>query len=147
MWGVYDFDREQYEAEAEKALSRKKSISTYSEDWVRCAEEKLKVGDIVYVEYSPDSQKYIYTHTPEYGSVQEIQVEKSEDGKEKKYLITILNHNGDLVNLDKGDLSIYSRGYCMYIEKYVLRHPRTPRADNYTDCMICGKNHNVEFSH
>ena len=62
----------------------KNGISQYEEDWVNCNPADLKLGDIVYVEYYPDSQKYLYTHCPEYGTIQEINEEEYVENLLKK---------------------------------------------------------------
>jgi hypothetical protein len=131
MWSVYNcVEEEIFDSEQEKAINMKNSISQYPEDWIDCYEKDLKVGDIVYVEYSPDSQKYIYSYTPQYGSIKEIKLVESisptTDKKIEEYDIHILNHNGEMVNLNKDNLSIYSRGYTMYIKKFEQQHPKSP---------------------
>lgn len=135
MWhSMMMVEQELYDIELEKARSMKDAISLYSEDWVSCNNEDLKNGDIVYVEYFPDSQKYLYTHCPEYGTVQEIYINEYESPSLNKMVkelaIKILNHNGQIINLNKDNLSMYSRGYFMDIKKYQLNHPRTPVIDN-----------------
>jgi hypothetical protein len=144
MLGIYmAAEKALYDEECDKALSAKNRLSPYPEDWVECGESNLKIGDIVYVEYSPDSQKHLYTHYPEYGIVEEIGFDEyyspNGDTVKKEIAITINNHDGQMVKLNKGHLSIYSRGYCMWIKKYELRRPRTPVIENYTDCMVCGR--------
>jgi hypothetical protein len=139
------FEKEVYDQEYEKANNCKDAISQYEEDWVNCYPENLKLGDIVYVEYFPDSQKYIYTHCPEYGLIEEINEEEYQhpvNGNTfKEMYIKILNHNGQIVNLNKDHLSIYSKGYYMNIKKYELNHPSTPKIDNYSACCICNDEH------
>lgn len=135
------FDKEIYDEEYEKANSKKNAISTNSEDWKDCNINDLKVGDIIYVDYFPDSQKYIYTYYPEYGTVQEIYdecYESSSNGNIRKELsIKILNHNGELVNINKDNLSIYSRGYFMTIKKFELNNSTTHfRSSCVTDDCI-----------
>lgn len=149
MWSVYmDIEHELYDAEYKKALCKKDAISTFSEDWVDCSESNLKVGDIVFVEYSPDSQKNLYTLCPEYGIIEEIKeitYESAIDNRLVKELsIIIVNHNGNLVDLNKNHLSIYSRGYYMNIKKYILNHPKTPILYDNSECLQCGKEHNSE---
>ena len=145
-------EKELYDIEYEKATSMRDSISRYSEDWISCTLKDLKVGDIIYADYFPDSQKYIYTYSPEYGNVDSIEevLETDINNKTTKGLsIKIVNHNGQLVELVKDNLSIYSRGYYMTIKKYELKHPATPCMsdyDDYDDCYICGENHKEYFS-
>ncbi len=67
----------------------------------------LKIGDKIYVEYLPCSQKYLYTHTPECGTVVEINENE----------ILILNHKNIKINLEKGHLGWYSKAYDMIIYK------------------------------
>lgn len=129
--------KDNYDNEETKAIRQKNAVSTYPEDWVSCVEKDVKVGDIVFVEYLSDSQKYLHEHTPECGIVQEIEFEEciSYNGQIKKELsIKIQNHNGDFVSLNKGHLSIYSKGYCMFIQKYELNHPATPLYENNDYC-------------
>ena len=102
-----------------------------------CREEDLKMGDIIFAEYLPDSQKYIYAHFPEYGTVQEI----GEDNTKTKVEVTILNHNGDLVKINKDPLSIYSRGYCLFLKKYKSNYKELPYPINDFSCTTCGRDH------
>ena len=64
----------------------------------------------------------IYTHCPQYGSITEIKLVKSisptTNQQIEEYDIYILNHNGEIVNLNKDNLSIYSRGYAMFIKRF-----------------------------
>lgn len=148
MWSYnMSFEKELYDSEQEKANNMKNSISLYPEDWVTCCQKDLKVGDIVYAEYFPDSQKYLYTYHPQYGCVQKIEKieykSPSTNQKIEEYDIHILNHNGEIVNLNKDHLSIYSRGYEMNIKKYELHYLRSPRDDS-DYCSICGNDHNSE---
>jgi hypothetical protein len=121
MWSNMQFEQEIYDAEYEKIIELKNTLSAYPEDWVTSTEFDLKIGDIIYVEYCPDSQKYMYTHCPEYGTVQEIGLDEFDD-KKQKISIKILNYKGQIVDLNKEHLSIYSCGYCMYIKKYELNY-------------------------
>ena len=73
MFTQMAFDKELYDIEYEKATSMRDSMSRYSEDWIECNLEDLKAGDIIYADYFPDSQKYIYTYPPEYGNVDSIE--------------------------------------------------------------------------
>ena len=47
---------------------------SYGDDskWKNCYIDELEIGDIIYVEYLPYSQKYLYYHTPECGLVNKI---------------------------------------------------------------------------
>lgn len=122
MWANMEFEKELHDQESNKTKGLKDTLSCHPTDWALCLDSDIKLGDIVYVEYSPDSQKYLYTHCPEYGTVHKIQIYKQISPFDNKIIevvsIDILNHNGEIVNLNKEPLSIYSRGYCMYIEKY-----------------------------
>ena len=90
MWTVYMAgEKEIFDNEYTKAVGSKDALSIHHEDWIECREEDLKMGDIIFAEYLPDSQKYIYAHFPEYGTVQEI----GEDNTKTKVEVTILNHN------------------------------------------------------
>lgn len=144
-------EKTMYDDESEKVISCKNAISVYPEDWVECSESDLKIGDIVYVEYSPDSQKHLYTHYPEYGSVQKIGLGEyyspSDDKTKTELSITILNYDGRLVKLNKDHLSIYSRGYCMYIKKYMHNHKELVYSSGNSHCLTCGKDHDLEFEH
>ncbi len=68
----------------------------------------LKVGDIVYLEYLPNSQRYLNYHTPECGKITEINEEKE---------IFILNHKNQIINIEKGHLGLYSKAYDIIILK------------------------------
>ena len=123
MWAInMDIEKETFDIENEKAIGSKDAMSKNPEDWVDCLETDLKLGDIIFAEYSPDSQKYLYTHCPEYGIVTEIGFDEyyspTEDKQKTEVSVTILNHNGNLVKINKDHLSMYSRGYCVYIKKY-----------------------------
>lgn len=138
------FEKEFYDNECEKAKSMRNSISLFSEDWIECNLEDLKVGDIIYAEYFSDSQKYIYTYYPEYGnvnSIEEVMVTDLNNKTRTELSIKIINHNGQLVELVKDNLSMYSRGYFMNIKKYEQKHPTTMCLSEYNDCCVCGEDH------
>ena len=138
MWTVYMAgEKEIYDNEYTKAVGSKDALSIHQEDWVECREEDLKMGDIIFAEYLPDSQKYIYKHFPEYGTVQEI----GEDNTKTEVEVTILNHNGDLVKINKDHLSIYSRGYCLFLKKYKSNYKELPYPINDFSCTTCGRDH------
>lgn len=90
--------------------------------WIDIEESKLKCGDIISVSYSPDSQKYIYTHTPECGIIQSIDninyINPATDKYIEELSIMIINHKNQLIDINKSNLSIYSQGYFKYIQKY-----------------------------
>ena len=143
------FEKELYDIEYEKATSMRDNISRHTEDWIECSLEALKAGNIIYADYFPDSQTYLYTYPPEYGNVDSIEevMETDINNKTTKGLsIKIVNHNGQLVELVKDNLSIYSRGYFMSIKKYELKHPATPRLSGYDDCYVCGEDHKAYLS-
>jgi hypothetical protein len=116
-----EIEQEIYEKEQKKAINYKNGFSENEELWITGDEEDLKVGDIIYINYSSDSQKYMYTHTPECGEIQEIYYEKYispiDESITDELNIKILNHNNELINLNKERLSIYSKGYFMFIQK------------------------------
>jgi hypothetical protein len=123
MWALdIEIEREIYDSEREKAQRFKNVLSSSQDDWIDCMESDLKIGDVIYVEYLPDSQKYMYTHSPEYGTVREINTDEYYspiEDKQKSFLcITIKNQNDQLVKINKDHLSIYSTGYYMCIKKY-----------------------------
>jgi hypothetical protein len=128
MWRVdiYEQEKKFYDFESNKANQLKDSLSTRTDEWIDCDEQNLKVGDIIYVEYLPDSQKYLYTYHPQFGKVTEINTEEdysSIDKKRKSFLsIKIVNQNNKVENLNKEHLSIYSRGYYILIKKYVKKN-------------------------
>jgi hypothetical protein len=127
MWSItMQVEQDIYEAKHEKIIGLKNTLSSNQEDWVSVTESDLKVGDIVHVEYCPDSQKHIYTHYPEYGTVLEIESDEyyssSDDKIKHEISIKILNYDGQLVKLNKDHLSMYSRGYCIHIKKYKQEH-------------------------
>lgn len=76
--------------------------------WLHVNLYDLKVGDIVYLEYLPSSQKYLNYHTPECGKITEISEEKE---------IFILNHKNEIINIEKGHLGWYSKAYDTIILK------------------------------
>ncbi len=77
----------------------------------------LQVNDTVYINFYPNSQKYIYSLYPKYGKVLSIKLDKHFDNLEKKYyqnyIIKIQNHNGLIENLLHDGVSYYgtSLGY------------------------------------
>ncbi len=135
-------EKDLYDNKYETVNSLKDALSRHSEDWISCKEEDLKVGDIIFVEYSPDSQKHLYTHNPEYGTVQAVGVEKyysaNEDKTKTELAVQILNHEGQLVNINKDHLSMYSRGYCINLKKYKLTHRDLPYPMPDPACLTCG---------
>lgn len=146
MWAIQmNLEKEIFDIENEKALSIKNGFSQYPEDWIECYESNLKIGDLVYAEYYPDSQKYLYTHFPECGTVKdikEITFESPFDGKSVKELsIIILNHNGNLIDLNKDHLSNFSRGYFMNIKKFVASNPKTVYTDEFNEYVKCEIEH------
>lgn len=152
MFSFMSMEKEIYDIEYEKAFQKKQSISQYTEDWIDTTLNKLIVGDLVYVEYSADSQKYIYTYHPECGIVREIKKNTyqsvSDNTTKTEYSVIIQNHNGDLIDLNKDHLSIYSSGYVMFIKKYELLHRRTPppyMAYGDRKCFVCGDDHEKDF--
>lgn len=149
MYNIYmGAEKTLYDEEYEKTISSKNTISIYPEDWVECNESDLALGDIVYVEYSPDSQKHLYTHYPEYGSVQKIELEEYYSPFDEKTKtepsITILNHEGRLVKLNKYHLSMYSRGYFISIKKYKLNHKEHANSSEESSLLTCEKDEDYE---
>jgi len=138
---MYDIEKMLYDKEVESATFQKTIHSAHSEDWVECKIDNLTIGDVIYVEYFPDSQKYLYTHYPEYGYVRDINVNKYKselDGRIIEELnVEIMNHNGKLVNINKEALSIYSKGYGMNIVKFVLQHPEIEIIDDEAQDETC----------
>jgi hypothetical protein len=133
MFTQMTFEQEFYENEYEKATNMKNSISTYNEDWIDCNLEDLQVGDIIYTDYIPNSQKHFYSYPPEYGTVDSIEEILNTDDKPQKILsIKIINHNGQNVELVKDNIF-------MTIKKYELNHSTTPCMSSYDDCYICGE--------
>ena len=109
MWAVHmGAEKQLYDTEYEKAIRSKDALSIHPEDWINCTEAELKVGDIIFAEYSPDSQKHMYTHYPEYGRVEEIAIEEyysaTKDKPQNEVSVKILNHNGNLVKINKDHL-------------------------------------------
>lgn len=89
----------------------KNSLNHDEKKWINyyCLSE-LKVNDIIYIEYLPNSQKYLYLHTPECGKIIEISIENE---------IFILNHEKKIINIEKDHLSMYSTGYDMIVKKLI----------------------------
>lgn len=118
-----EYEREFFETEYDKVNEKKDSISSDPNDWINCTESELNIGDTICVNYLPDSQKYLYTHTPELGIIKKIEIIEFKsfiDNKIKKeFSIIIHNHNDELVDINKGNHSIYSKGYCIYIQKFI----------------------------
>ena len=76
----------------------------------------IKVGDYIYIEFIPDSQKYIYTLYPKCGCVELITINKVYNSIQKKYEnvydIIIRNNNNIEENLLHDSVSnAYSFGY------------------------------------
>ena len=152
-------EKELYDTESEKVMNMKDAISRDPEDWIECGEENLRIGDTIVVDYSPDSQKHLYTHYPEYGTVESIGVEEyyspTDDKTKTEISVTIFNHNGKLVKINKDHLSIYSRGYCVYIKKYrpsyrelsypAKKYARTTHSESESTCHVCCKDHDEDY--
>jgi hypothetical protein len=94
-----------------KCNKYKSSISKFEDDWTNIQRVDLNIGNYIYVEYTPSSQKYLYTHTPECGKIVEID-EVTED-------IYIINQDNEKISIIKDGLGLYSSAYDMYIQKYV----------------------------
>ena len=116
------YEEECFNEIADQVIKYKDEISSNPDEWISCTESDIKIGDIIYVYYMPDSQRYMFTHSPECGQVIDIinkQFEAYNDKIQDELCIIINNHNSTNVFLNKDHLSIYSTGYYMSINKYV----------------------------
>jgi hypothetical protein len=124
MYASYE-EEEIYNSRSKQIEELKSSLDSNPDSWTSCSESEIKIGDIISVYYMVDSQKYLYVHLPEFGTVQKVeQVEyycPTSDSYKQEYSITILNSDGKLVLTNKEHLSMYSRGYYMCIEKYTKK--------------------------
>lgn len=105
---MYEEEEYMIYKEYENACIEYKNKLGPENNWISI-NHNIKVGDKIYVEYLPCSQKYMYTHTPECGTVTKI----NEEG------IFICNHENITINLEKGYLGWYSKAYDMLIYKLV----------------------------
>jgi hypothetical protein len=116
-----DFDIENYEKKYDKANKYKNMHCQDDTKWVNVSIDDINESDIIYVEYIPMSQKYLYVHSPECGIVEKMfYVQNDYDNYQKvqKHL-TIKNPDGESILINKDHLSIYSEGYIMLIKKLV----------------------------
>ena len=130
MYSQEDIDL--FNLQTEKATNYKNSISSNKKDWIYYSESKLKIGDIIFVEYLPCSQKYIYYHYPECGVVQTIDTNtyySAEDVNKTELCIKILNSDKQLININKEHLSMFSRGY----DTIILKYQHNENNDNDTE--------------
>ena len=76
--------------------------------------DDIKVGDYIYINFTPDSQKYIYNLTSKIGKVINIDLENNMFNLPN---IIILNDDGDEEELLHGSYAYYgnSLGYNYYI--------------------------------
>ncbi len=105
----YDDEEVQYYKEYKNECIKYKNNIGSDNMW-KSFESNINLGDKIYIEYLPMSQKYIFTHTPECGIVVEINENKE---------IFILNHKNQVTNIEKGYLGLYSKAYDMIIYKYI----------------------------
>ena len=104
----YDYDEEQFNAYKEECDKIKYSLGDEI-NWSNIRDfDVLKIDDIIYVQYSPCSQKYLFLHTPECGVIIRI----TDSGE-----IFIKNHKDKIITIEKENLSMYSKGYDYYIQK------------------------------
>lgn len=96
-----EIDEEYYFNYKDECDKHKDFLGT-NKKWSHVNFNDLKVGDIIYLEYLPSSQKYLNYHTPECGKIIEIN-----DKKE----IFILNHKNQIINIEKEHLGWYSQAY------------------------------------
>ena len=73
----------------------------------------LKVGDTVYINFTPNSQRYIYNLYPKYGKILSIDFNKIYDEIDNKYyennIIKIINHDNIIDDLLHGGVSYYGQ--------------------------------------
>ncbi len=72
---------------------------------------EVKNGDQVYINFYPNSQKYIYTLYPKLGTVEKIKMYKFDNNEIPS--VTIKNHKGEIEDLFHEGVSYYgdSLGY------------------------------------
>jgi len=71
--------------------------------------DKLKINDIVIIEYYPYSQKYIYNLYPKFGKI--INILNLELYNDDILSIIILQNNNEIYNASHGQYNMYNRGY------------------------------------
>ncbi len=102
------FEEEHFNSYKKDCDNFKNSLGT-DEKWKKIdCESNLKINDNIYIEYLPYSQKYLYTHTPECGTI--VEIKESGD-------IIIKNHKNILLNIEKDHLGLYSKAYDMILKK------------------------------
>jgi hypothetical protein len=123
-----EYEEEEYNKEVDKCEEFKIKYSPNHDDWVGVNENEIDMGDIIYVDYMPVSQKDLYTHTPECGKVIDIKIVKIDTSEEKVFSesydnhmiqITILNQHNKEIPITKGGLCYYSVGYFKNIKKLI----------------------------
>ncbi len=106
---MFDYFEEEYFNSYKKECDNFKNSLGTDEKWKNInLESSLKINDKIYVEYLPCSQKYLYTHTPECGTIVEI----TDSGE-----IIINNHKNIIMNIEKDYLGLYSKAYDMIVKK------------------------------
>ena len=112
------FQEEYYIKHTSVCLMFKESIAL-NEKWQSCTFDDITIGDYIYVEYTPSSQRYIYTHVPECGKVTDIVFVKCEFTNTNNKHIFINNHNDENTLINKDGFCMYSSGYEMNILKKI----------------------------
>ncbi|AYV79952.1 MAG: hypothetical protein Gaeavirus3_6 [Gaeavirus sp.] len=120
-----DLEEAEYNIIYDKVIDFRDTYSISDDDWVPCDESDVKEGDVIFIQYTPISQLNLYVHLPECGTVTNIGTytyhSPTDDSIKEDINITITNHIGKSISLNKDYFSIYSRGYWTTILKYV-RH-------------------------
>ena len=113
----YDQFEEQYYNDHAKNCTNYKETLAPIDKWQSCNMDDIIIGDYIYIEYLPSSQKHIYTHVPECGQVINIEYVKCDFTNTNSKHIFIRNHNGCDILINKDGLCMYSSGYDMFIQK------------------------------
>lgn len=108
-------------------------------EWKSIKIDDIQIDDDIFITYIPNSQKNLYTHTPEIGKV--IRIDKTNCVNPNNYNdhsthfiindIIIKNADDEEISIYKYGLCYYSNGYDMYIEKLFIKSLKRKTLDDY----------------
>lgn len=113
-----------YDSVFNKYMILKNQKITNNTEWKPIKIDDIHMDDHICISYIPNSQKYLYTHTPEIGIVIKINkiniTDPNDYNNEKDQVINdiiIKNADNEEISIYKEGLCYYSRGYDMFIDK------------------------------
>ena len=111
----------------------------FNGEWKSIKIDDIQVDDYIFITYTPNSQKDLYTHTPEIGKV--IKIDNTDCVNPNNYNdssthfiindIIIKNADDEEISIHKYGLCYYSNGYDMYIEKLFTTSLKRKTLDDY----------------